>query len=164
MSRQTDRRGSNEHYELTGAVYYAGAWKGALLLECSLAQAIAWGSRLMDASAPVAAEDARDSLGELCNVLAGNLKPLLPPGVGLSTPSVVKGADYSLARMRRHPVRAPSLRRFGRRFSGHLGHRIEISNGELGFPVCRRTLYTESSLVVRPPHGSSCLWYSGDVP
>lgn len=41
-------------------------------------------------------EGARDSLGELCNVLAGNLKPLLPPGVGLSTPSVVKGADYSL--------------------------------------------------------------------
>ena len=29
-------------------------------------------------------------------MLAGNLKPVLPPGVGLSTPSVVKGADYTL--------------------------------------------------------------------
>jgi hypothetical protein len=37
----------------------------------------------MDVPLPVAAEDARDSLGELCNVLAGNLKPLLPQGVGL---------------------------------------------------------------------------------
>ena len=78
------------------AVYYAGAWKGAVLLECSLGQAMDWGSRLMQIPAPVASEDARDSLGELCNVLAGNLKPLLPPGVGLSTPSVVKGADYTL--------------------------------------------------------------------
>jgi chemotaxis protein CheX len=94
--RATDPRLGDERYELTAAVYYAGAWKGAVLLECSLAQAMDWGSRLMDIPAPVASEDARDSLGELCNVLAGNLKPLLPHGVGLSTPSVVRGADYTL--------------------------------------------------------------------
>ena len=92
----TEPRFQDTHYELTAAVYYAGAWKGAVLLECSLGQAMDWGSRLMQIPAPVASEDARDSLGELCNVLAGNLKPLLPPGVGLSTPSVVKGADYTL--------------------------------------------------------------------
>jgi len=86
----------SERYELTAAVYYAGAWQGALLLECSIEQAMDWGSRLMGLPAPIEAEDARDSLAELCNVLAGNLKPLLPPGVGLSTPSVVKGADYTL--------------------------------------------------------------------
>jgi chemotaxis protein CheX len=86
----------DQRYELTAAVYYAGAWKGAVLLECSLGQALDWGSRLMQLPAPVAPEDARDSLGELCNVLAGNLKPLLPHGVGLSTPSVVRGADYTL--------------------------------------------------------------------
>ena len=91
-----DPRPEGEHYELTAAVYYAGTWKGGLLLECSLGQAMEWGSRLMQIPAPVAAEDARDSVAELCNVLAGNLKPLLPPGVGLSTPSVVKGADYTL--------------------------------------------------------------------
>ena len=86
----------DQRYELTAAVYYAGAWQGALLLECSIEQAMEWGSRLMGLPAPIEAEDARDSLAELCNVLAGNLKPLLPPGVGLSTPSVVKGADYTL--------------------------------------------------------------------
>ena len=94
--RATDPPSQDGRYELTAAVYYAGAWKGAVLLECSLAQAMDWGSRLMQIPAPVAAEDARDSLGELCNVLAGNLKPLLPHGVGLSTPSVVRGADYTL--------------------------------------------------------------------
>jgi len=86
----------DQRYELTAAVYYAGAWQGALLLECSMGQAMEWGSRLMGLPSPVEAEDARDTLAELCNVLAGNLKPLLPPGVGLSTPSVVKGADYTL--------------------------------------------------------------------
>ena len=94
--RGAEGRPGDERYELTAAVYYAGAWKGAVLLECSLEQAMDWGSRLMGLPAPIAPEDARDSLGELCNILAGNLKPLLPPGVGLSTPSVVKGADYTL--------------------------------------------------------------------
>ena len=84
-------------FEMTAAVYYAGVWNGALLLECSLRQAAEWGVRLMGIPPPIAAEDARDSLGELCNVLAGNLKPMLPPGVALSTPSVVAGADYSLS-------------------------------------------------------------------
>ena len=95
-TRPADSPSENERYELTAAVYYAGAWKGALLLECSLRQATEWGSRLMQIPGPVAVGDARDSVAELCNVLAGNLKPLLPPGVGLSTPSVVKGADYTV--------------------------------------------------------------------
>jgi chemotaxis protein CheX len=94
--RPIDPGPESERYELTAAVYYVGAWQGALLLECSIEQAMEWGSRLMGLPSPIAVEDARDSLGELCNVLAGNLKPLLSPGVGLPTPSVVKGADYTL--------------------------------------------------------------------
>ena len=82
--------------ELTAAVYYAGAWKGAVLLECSMTQAAAWASRLMGLPPPVPPEYARDAIGELCNILAGNLKPLLPPGIGVSTPSVVRGSDYTL--------------------------------------------------------------------
>lgn len=80
---------------LTAAIYYAGQWQGALLVECSQEQARAWSGRLMDLTEPSDA-DARDGLGELTNVLAGNLKPLLPPGVGISIPSVVDGTDYSL--------------------------------------------------------------------
>ncbi len=80
----------------TGAVYYAGAWKGALLVECSGEQAMDWAARFLSLDPPVRVDDARDGLGELTNVLAGNLKPLLPPGVGLSMPCVVQGRDYSL--------------------------------------------------------------------
>ena len=81
---------------LTAAVYYAGSWKGALLVECSAEQAKSWSARLMSIPPPISLDDARDGLGELTNMMAGNLKALLPPGVGLSIPSVVQGSDYSL--------------------------------------------------------------------
>ena len=40
--------------------------------------------------------DVRDVMGELANMVAGNLKSLLPRGVDLSMPSVIEGSDYSL--------------------------------------------------------------------
>lgn len=77
---------------LTGAVYYAGEWKGALLLECSERQAVLFAGRILgDEGVTELDDDAKDALGELTNMLAGNLKPLLPGGVGLTTPSVVAG-------------------------------------------------------------------------
>lgn len=91
--------GTDAGYEaaLTGAVYYAGAWKGALLLECSVAQAIDWARRILGAHASADLDDdAKDALGELTNMLAGNLKAVLPGGVGLTIPSVVVGSDSSL--------------------------------------------------------------------
>ncbi len=46
---------------------------------------------------PVAVnDDVRDALGELANMLAGNLKSVWPHGIDLSMPSVVEGTDYSL--------------------------------------------------------------------
>jgi CheY-specific phosphatase CheX len=83
-------------HTFTGAVYYAGTWKGALLVECACEQAMDWAARFMSLVPPISLDDARDGLGELTNVMAGNLKPLLPPGVGISLPSVVQGSDYSL--------------------------------------------------------------------
>ncbi len=82
--------------ELTAAVYYAGSWRGALLVECSTEQAMHWAAVLMSLEPPLSVDDARDGLGELTNVVAGNLKPILPPGIGLSIPSVVQGSDYRL--------------------------------------------------------------------
>lgn len=79
------------------AVHYAGAWKGALLLECTYDQACWFAARLMSIEPPEEVnEDVRDAVGELANMIAGNLKPLLPPGVCLSMPTLVEGADYAL--------------------------------------------------------------------
>jgi len=78
-------------YELTAAVGYAGSGKGGVLLECRREQAMDWCARLCCLPQPVSAEDARDGLGELCNILAGNFKPLLPRGTTLATPFVWEG-------------------------------------------------------------------------
>jgi len=94
--RPVDHAAGDSPGAFTAAIYYAGAWQGALLLECSAEQAIDWASRLMSLDPPVSLNDARDGLGELTNVIAGNLKPVLPPGIGISMPTVVQGSDYRL--------------------------------------------------------------------
>jgi CheY-specific phosphatase CheX len=94
--RQRAIHGDLPAMSFTGALYYVGTWKGALLLECTREQAMDWAARYLSADPPVAIEDARDCLAELTNVIAGNLKPFLPPAIDLSLPSVVEGDDYSL--------------------------------------------------------------------
>ncbi|HSR08462.1 MAG TPA: chemotaxis protein CheX [Bryobacteraceae bacterium] len=82
---------------LTAAVQFVGEWKGAVLLQCTTWQACQLASRLMPGLQPTRVdEDVRDALGEITNMVGGNLKPMLPPGVALSMPSVVEGNDYAL--------------------------------------------------------------------
>jgi chemotaxis protein CheX len=82
---------------LIGAVYLAGAWRGAVLLECDRDQARHFTDRLMSVPVPEEVnDDVRDTMGELANMIGGNLKSILPRGVVLSMPSVVEGSDYSL--------------------------------------------------------------------
>ena len=82
---------------LTGAVYLAGSWRGAVLFECGHAEARHFTSQLMSLPVPEEVnDDVRDTMGELANMIGGNLKSVLPHGVVLSMPSVVEGSDYSL--------------------------------------------------------------------
>jgi chemotaxis protein CheX len=88
-SEQTDRA--------TCAVYFAGAWSGAILLDCPLAMAFEFTARLMRIPKPIQFDnDVYDALGELANMIGGNLKSVLPRGVTLSMPSVVEGSKYSV--------------------------------------------------------------------
>lgn len=82
---------------LTCAVFFAGAWKGGVILECALPMAFEFTSRLMRIPAPDRFnDDVCDALGELANMIGGNLKSVLPPGSSLSIPTVVEGSHYSL--------------------------------------------------------------------
>ena len=82
---------------VTAVIHFAGVWKGAVLLECTRQQAFQFTARLMGVPEPAAmTDDVRDSLGELTNMIAGNLKSILTPGVGLSMPSILEGSDYAL--------------------------------------------------------------------
>ncbi len=82
---------------LTATIHLAGDWKGALALECGRKQACAFAARFLSMDPPAAVDDiVRDVLGELANMIGGNLKCVLAGGLKLSMPSVVDGTDLSL--------------------------------------------------------------------
>jgi len=89
--------GSPALNSLTAAVHFVGEWKGVVLLQCGLPEALAFTACLLpgpDRSGMD--EDVRDALGEVVNMVGGNLKSVLPPGVALSIPTVVAGSDYAV--------------------------------------------------------------------
>jgi CheY-specific phosphatase CheX len=84
-----------QNRSVTAAVYFAGEWKGAVMLECSRDLAFALTEKLADVAKPTELDESvRDALGELANMVGGNLKAILPKGVSLSMPMVVQGSDY----------------------------------------------------------------------
>ena len=67
------------------------------MLECDRQQACAFAGRFLSMEPPETVDDVvRDVLGELANMIGGNLKCVLAGGLRLSMPSVVDGTDYSL--------------------------------------------------------------------
>jgi chemotaxis protein CheX len=80
---------------LTAAVHMAGDWNGAVLLECDRRQACQFAGRFLSMDPPDIVDDVvRDVLGELVNMIGGNMKCVLTRGIQLSMPSVVDGSDY----------------------------------------------------------------------
>jgi len=82
---------------LTSSVYLTGEWNGAVSVHVEPAQACAFAARFLGIPAESAvSDDVRDVMGELANMIAGNLKCTLAPGIRVSVPSVTDGAEYSL--------------------------------------------------------------------
>lgn len=82
---------------ITSTVHLAGDWNGVILLECERRQACAFAARFLSIDAPQAVDDTvRDVLGELANMIGGNLKCVIGRGMTLSMPSVVDGGDYRM--------------------------------------------------------------------
>jgi chemotaxis protein CheX len=80
---------------LTAAVHLTGHWNGAVFIECDRSQACRFAGRFLSEDPPSAVDDVvRDVLGELANMIGGNMKCVLTAGIQLSTPSVVDGGDY----------------------------------------------------------------------
>ena len=94
---ESNRSWNPEGDRLTATIHLAGDWKGALALECGREQACAFAARFLSMETPPAVDDmVRDVLGELANMIGGNLKCVLAGGLKLSMPSVVDGADLNL--------------------------------------------------------------------
>ena len=82
---------------ITAAVHLSGDWSGVVLVECNREQARRFAGRFLSIEPPESVDDVvRDVLGELANMIGGNLKCVLTRGIQLSMPAVVDGSDYAL--------------------------------------------------------------------
>lgn len=75
----------------TAIVRYMGGAQGSIRIECTPSVAYAFTERIMGITPAPDAFDANviDAIGELINIIGGNLKGLLPPNTKLNTPEVI---------------------------------------------------------------------------
>jgi chemotaxis protein CheX len=82
---------------MTSLVYLTGDWNGAVMLECDPHQACLFAGRILCMDPPETVDDdVCDVLGELANMIGGNMKSGMSTGVRLSMPSVMNGRDYDV--------------------------------------------------------------------
>ncbi|GEM_PF-366512 len=80
------------HERLTSAVHLSGDWNGAVLVECNPREACRFAGRFLSVETPLHVDEVvRDVLGEMANMIGGNLKCILTAGIQLSTPTVSDG-------------------------------------------------------------------------
>ncbi|MCB1021657.1 MAG: chemotaxis protein CheX [Bryobacterales bacterium] len=85
-------------YPVLGVVFFAGARKGAVQVELESRLAYRITAHLMSTSTPDEVDsDVCDAVGEVVNMIAGNLKGTLPPDTVMSMPAVVSGRSFSLS-------------------------------------------------------------------
>jgi CheY-specific phosphatase CheX len=80
----------------TACVSFLGNWTGAVLVHCEASTAERLTQRLIGTET-VSPEDVIDAMGELANMIGGNMKSVLSPGVTLSTPNVALGKALSVS-------------------------------------------------------------------
>ena len=82
---------------MTGTVHVSGEWQGSVFLEVPLALAQV-SAEAMFAADPgtLSGDEVCDALGELTNMVGGNIKSLLPAPSKLSIPSVAEGQNYTV--------------------------------------------------------------------
>lgn len=80
---------------VTATLSLHGQWTGAILIETSKSLANHFASRFLALASPDDRE-VRAVLGELANIIGGNLKCTLNPGALLSMPTIVDGHAYSV--------------------------------------------------------------------
>jgi chemotaxis protein CheX len=80
--------------EVSAAVAVTGAWQGHIVVSCSMAAAREISALLLEIPLPEVSEsDVADALGELANIIGGNVKGLLPRPCALSLPYLVVAAS-----------------------------------------------------------------------
>lgn len=84
--------------ELTACIQISGAWSGVVMASFSAALSQKVASVMLDLDeAEATADDARDCLSEIVNMIGGNLKATLPAPCSLSLPWVSAGGKHSVS-------------------------------------------------------------------
>jgi chemotaxis protein CheX len=85
------------HFDLNAIIGLAGQPTGILGISCEIVAASKIAFRMLGSEMPGSADEARDALGEVCNMVAGSLKSSLPKPEDrcqISVPAVISGTDY----------------------------------------------------------------------
>jgi chemotaxis protein CheX len=85
-----------EDPHVTCLVHLHGAFRGAVMIECSEALGSLLTAAMLQTEAPPDTADMSDALGELANVFAGNIKALLAQPSSISLPTVAFGPSYEI--------------------------------------------------------------------
>jgi CheY-specific phosphatase CheX len=102
---------------MTGCVQISGAWEGAVLIQVPMTVARAAAATMFDTNpSEPSADEVRDALGELANVVGGNIKALLPGPTQLSLPVVVEGEKGAISIRDAEVVRAVWFAAYGEEF------------------------------------------------
>jgi chemotaxis protein CheX len=76
--------------DVSASVSVTGAWRGHVVVRCSTAASLGAAAALLGVELDdVTTEDVTDALGELANIIGGNVKSLLPEPCALSLPHVL---------------------------------------------------------------------------
>lgn len=82
---------------IASILQYSEPSEGTMMLECTVGLAYAFTERLMLVPTPKSLdENVRDAMGELVNMIGGNLKGLMPEETCVSTPTVLGEMDRQL--------------------------------------------------------------------
>jgi chemotaxis protein CheX len=81
---------------VTACVQIVGQWRGAVVLRCPMPLARTLAEQMYQAESAPTLDEVRDALGELTNVIGGNVKALFPGPSRISLPTVAVGSDYKL--------------------------------------------------------------------
>jgi chemotaxis protein CheX len=112
--------GADRPRSIAACIQIAGAWNGAIFLDCPVEVARLAAAAMFNTSpADATLADLQDSLTELVNMLGGNIKALLPETCFLSLPVVVDGRDYS--------ARVPGTRLVSKVNFSCAGHPISLN-------------------------------------
>jgi chemotaxis protein CheX len=85
--------------DISSVIGLSGAIKGAVILSMKEGLSIKITELLVGTTPTGIDADVVDAVGELVNIIAGNVKPMIPNGdrIVISIPTVIKGKEHSIA-------------------------------------------------------------------